>query len=461
MMKKISFYLSASIVAAVILFMTPACSPEFVNPATASAEQLAKDKEGLYSLLVGIQRRYSLGRQSPVYSTVTASGFSAQELRILNTGNTDENNLSLGKASVDGSNSIINQLWNQSYLTIKEVNLVLDNLPKVADPSTRAGVRGYASVFKALSLGNLATFFEKAPRNVGVSATFGTRAEVLADAISLLEISAKELDGTTVSNEYTIKFPIGIVSGAGAEATRIAESQRNLKSLVNLLLARYYTMLGNNDKAIEAANKVDAAARVFFNYDPANQNPLYFVAFSNINVYQPRTMDFGLPTALKPDADDKRVAFYLRNAQADVTKPADPRGIAPFYFSATSAVQPQLPLFLPSEATLIKAEAFARKNMLTEAVAEINKIKKKTTDIWGVGAAQTVDFVSTDQAAILTEIYRQRCIELFTSGLKLEDSRRFGRPDPNNATPERTRNFYPYPFSERDNNPNTPADPTI
>ncbi len=47
------------------------------------------------------------------------------------------------------------------------------------------------------------------------------------------------------------------------------------------------------------------------------------------------------------------------------------------------------------------------------------------------------------------------------SGLKLDDSRRFGRPGPTDADAERNRNFYPYPTVERDNNPNTPADPVI
>jgi starch-binding outer membrane protein, SusD/RagB family len=55
---------------------------------------------------------------------------------------------------------------------------------------------------------------------------------------------------------------------------------------------------------------------------------------------------------------------------------------------------------------------------------------------------------------LLTAIYKHRCIELYMSGLKLEDMRRFNRPNT-----ERKRNFYPYPFAERDNNPNTPADP--
>jgi len=41
-------------------------------------------------------------------------------------------------------------------------------------------------------------------------------------------------------------------------------------------------------------------------------------------------------------------------------------------------------------------------------------------------------------------------------GLKLEDMRRFNRPNS-----ERGRNLMPYPFRERDNNPNTPADPAF
>jgi hypothetical protein len=95
--------------------------------------------------------------------------------------------------------------------------------------------------------------------------------------------------------------------------------------------------------------------------------------------------------------------------------------------------------------------------MLPEAVTELNKVitKEPDQDVYGVGAGLSA-FASTDKGEILTEIYRQRCIELFMSGLNLEDMRRFDRPDS-----ERKRNFFPYPFSERDNNPNTPPDPTF
>ena len=59
---------------------------------------------------------------------------------------------------------------------------------------------------------------------------------------------------------------------------------------------------------------------------------------------------------------------------------------------------------------------------------------------------------------------RNRYVELAYQGFRLEDSRRFGRPGPETtpvANAERTRNFLPYPFTERDNNTATPADPAL
>jgi hypothetical protein len=124
-------------------------------------------------------------------------------------------------------------------------------------------------------------------------------------------------------------------------------------------------------------------------------------------------------------------------------------------FGATSTTP--WPIYLPGEITLIKAEAYARQNPpdLVNALIELNKVvtKKPANDPFGVGA-DLLPLVGLTQQQILDQIYKHRSIELFMSGLKLEDMRRFARP---NA--ERRRNFLPYPFLERDNNSNTPADP--
>ena len=61
---------------------------------------------------------------------------------------------------------------------------------------------------------------------------------------------------------------------------------------------------------------------------------------------------------------------------------------------------------------LIRAEAYARKNDLTNAVTELNKVLTKTTDVFGLGAGLPAYAGAQTAAAILTEIYRNRQIEL-------------------------------------------------
>lgn len=125
----------------------------------------------------------------------------------------------------------------------------------------------------------------------------------------------------------------------------------------------------------------------------------------------------------------------------------------------TSDASP-IPFYLPGEINLIKAGALVRLDRLAEAIVEINVIRKKNNDPLGVNANLGTDLSpSSTKDQILTEIYRNRCIELYLTGWKLEDSRRFGRPGPGTTGAERNRNFFSYPSVERSNNPNTPADP--
>jgi hypothetical protein len=91
-------------------------------------------------------------------------------------------------------------------------------------------------------------------------------------------------------------------------------------------------------------------------------------------------------------------------------------------------------------------------------LTELNKIVTKTAaaDPYGVGANLPALVGPFTQSQTLDSIYKYREIELYMAGFKLEDTRRFGRPNS-----EKKRNLLPYPFLERDNNPNTPPDPTF
>ena len=397
---------------------------DYLNPSQASNESVVSNTNGLIALCNGLQNRYSVGRQSPLYAAITASGLSTNELIVLNQGNTDEANLQAGRGNVLGNNAVVARLWEQSNIVNANADLILNNISKVGEPSTRNAILCYAHLFKGLALINLGTFWEAAPLKSGSSASFSPRAAVLAEAIKILEGGATAADGGPV---FSTNFITGI----------------DFKNTFAALLARAYTMVGNSDKAIEWANKVDLTKKSEFVYDDIARNPIFDVSYSNVNVCEPTDFNLGLSGVLAPSATDGRVLFFVKSKTFTTTL-NEGKG----FFTSNSA---RIPLYQPGEVILIKAEA----------VTELNKVLTKTNDIYGVNAGLPAYSGANTQAAILIEIFRNRCIELYNSGLKLDDSRRFGQAGPKDAGSIRNRNFYPYPNSERDNNPNTPADPEI
>ena len=106
---------------------------------------------------------------------------------------------------------------------------------------------------------------------------------------------------------------------------------------------------------------------------------------------------------------------------------------------------------------LIKAECYAQQNDLVNGAAWLDSVtmKQPSADPFGVGAGLGPVTV-TSQSDLLTQIYKNRCIELYMSGLRLSDELRFNRP-----VAERKRSYLPYPFVERNGNVNTPPDPSF
>jgi hypothetical protein len=163
----------------------------------------------------------------------------------------------------------------------------------------------------------------------------------------------------------------------------------------------------------------------------------------------------GLTAGLIPDTiNDKRLAFYLNPG-------ASPTVNLGFGFARNNTSD--IPVYLSGEMRLIKAECLVQTD-IPAAMAELDGVikKKAADDVWGIGADMAAGYTGVaTKDGILTEIYRQRCIELCNMGLRLEDNRRFNRPgsDQPIGTRERGRDFMPYPQTERDNNSSTPADP--
>jgi starch-binding outer membrane protein, SusD/RagB family len=432
-MKKITYIALCTIG----LLLGTSCEKEYTNPSTASLEQATKDVNGLIAIANGLQYRFSVGRTSPVYASISATGLTTRELTVLNAGNTDEELLRLGGSNVQAPNSLVSNIWNQSNLIKSNADYILNNINIVQDPGTRSGLIAYASLFKGLALGNLATYWEQAPIAVSASATFSPRADVLKAAIANLEAGAAAITAAPISSYFNSFVVPGI----------------DVPNSLQALIARYSLMAGDYDKALAAANKVDLSKRSGFSFDDISRNPLFDVSIGNRNVTEPINKSFNLTGELAPATADKRIGFYIQTLNSTFNSARSS------FFTANTS---QIPVYLPGEITLIKAEVYARKNDLANASTELNKVLTKKTDVWGIGADLPVVAADITKEALLTEIYKNRCIELFLSGLKLEDSRRFGRSVGTTATSERTRTWYPYPQSERDNNKaNTPADPAL
>ncbi len=431
-------YILFCLVISMTLAQTSCAIKEYTDPSSISDTQVISTVDGLAGICNGLQARYTVGRQSPIYQGFSASGLMSGEQKVLNLGNTEELNLGNGGANVVANNTITTGLWTQSYLMINESNRILDNLKVATDPSVQGTLQGLGSMYKALAIGTLATYFEKMPITIGKNQPFVTRDEALKQAVILLENAEKAIPAT-IPASIAGKLVAGV----------------DLKNSVIALQARYNLMLKDYAKASAAANKASLTAKSVFNYDAVNTNPIFFNSYSNRNVLEPVNKAFGLPATLAPDTLDKRIPFYMNPAASSAIN----LGFG-FPRTNTSAI----PVYLPGEMRLIKAECLAQSDV-PGAIVELNGVikKKAADDAFGIGADIAAGYTgAATKDAVLAEIYRQRCLELAYSGLRFEDSRRLGRPGPDAAaaTRERNRNFIPYPQTERDNNSSTPADPT-
>ena len=418
--------------------MTASCSKEYVNPNAASDVSVLGSPKGLMGVAVGVQRTYALSIHPSMMSAV---GLSTGETFVLNIGNISEANLFNGGASVDGNNGLLGSIWISNCKAIYDANTVLAGAQNLNDAGYRSGLIGYASIFKALAIGNLSMLWENIPDTigapVGAPTKFITRAAGYARAVATIDKALAAISAAPISTLFNSDLPAGV----------------DIVNTLQALRARYNLYAGNITGAQAAANAVDLTKTSVLNYESLNPNPVFINVTSSNNVYAPIDSTFGLPVGIRPDVTDARIPFYTSIAASGT-----PRfRLNGFWNSATRSI----PLYLPDEVRLMRAECLLRQSApdVVAAKALIDAVLQQTaaSDPLGIGANIAAGYTGpTDAASLLTEVYRNRCIELYISSNKLEDMRRFGR-----ANAEMKRRNMPYPFRERDNNPNTPADPTF
>lgn len=352
--------------------------------------------------------------------------------------------LEAGGTALPTANAGVLNYWSSMQRVMTMCENVIDNAPQISsiEPTLLSGIMGQAYLFKAMALSELAMAFPQANIITSTSAPvqFVPRAQVFAEAIRLLDLGVAAVKANVPNASF---------------GTAIAGPDFDLVNTLYAMEARINLMAGNYQKALDNTNLVDLTKASRFTFTTQSPNPLYTL-FNVTKSYVPRD-NFGLPASLYYNGD-QRYNFYFNGVKSIIGGEVTV-GLTGFAATQTSAI----PVYLTDEIKLIKAEAILRLNgSVTDALAQINAVRTQTSgDPFGVNAGLPAYSGAVTTDALLLEVYKQRCTELYLSGLKWEDTRRFNRPAPPADLTERNRIFYPYPDQERLNNPNTPADPAI
>ncbi|MBE7178033.1 MAG: RagB/SusD family nutrient uptake outer membrane protein [Mucilaginibacter polytrichastri] len=431
------------ILPAVLLFsLVPACKMDTVNPNAPTDEEVLTSREGIIALCVGMRQFWST---DGIEATTLYSGVTSREMKGVTTF-TNVLELEAGGAGLPTFNGNVLGYWSRMQRLMLMAQDVLDNAPNINTLSggMRSGVLAYASFFKALSIASLAQAFEQVNINVNRdgNVTFVTRQQALTEAVRLLTEGISAVTADAPTGEF-----VSTVSGSDFDLVNCLYAYR----------ARYQLYAGDYAGAIASANAVDLSKRCVYKYNDRSLNPVYNRVII-AGDFKPR-IHFGLPSGSGLyEPNDQRISFFTTGA-VSVVNTDSIRVLSGFFTTQTS----DIPVYLPDEMRLIKAESILRSNgSTTDALAEINAVRTQTSgDPFGIYPGLAAYAGDPSREALLVEVYRQRCAELFLSGQKWEDTRRFNRPAAAAGGAERNRNFYPYPDQERLNNPNTPADPAI
>ena len=413
-----------------LLLVAASCKKEYTDPSGPAADAAVSTPNALTDVAVGLQNWYTANRTSTLYTSIATASLLTRSTYVVNAGNADEGQLYAGAAAVQNTNAVVTGMWAVSNKIIFDANRVLNSANSViTEPGYASGVIAYASMYKALALGNLAMFWTHVPDTIGVNVPFITSQEGYRKAVRVIDNALAVVNANAISASFKANVPAGV----------------DIVNTLYALKARYALFAGDYDVALAAANQVTAYST--FNYNSLITNPIFTLVTATNNIYQVVDSAMGLPVGLQPDLADKRVPFYVGTG-------ANPRFRVKGFFTA---ITQSIPVYLPGEITLIKAECYARKDDLVNGLVELNKVvtKQPTADPFGVGAGLPGE-VAAAKDQLLELIYKHRHIELFMSGLELEDQRRFGRP-----VAERKRSWLPFPFVERNDNTNIPDDPTF
>lgn len=308
-----------------------------------------------------------------------------------------------------------NDAYTDSYMRLMGVNAVLDGIDEaIGNVEERDQVKAEALALRGYYYLMLVNLYGE-PYNYNKEA-LGVPIKLTAD------IEENGLSRNTVEDVYA-----QIVSDLQESLSlferypkRRGNYRINMPS-ANILLSRAYLYMEQWDSVIVTATKAIEHSEGLTDYTRITESPFFMPSYDNsevewiygivaqINYFGP-SADL---LALYDPADRRPGMWFDLNNSALMLLKKD-------YDWISGSMTPINTLRI-SEAYLNRAEAYARRGMLTEALADLNELKRHRIDGYE-------DESIADQSALLQEILDERRRELCFDELRWFDLRRYGMP---------------------------------
>jgi starch-binding outer membrane protein, SusD/RagB family len=428
-----------------------ACSLDLENPNQPTETQVTTTVDGVIALATGLQSRFATSYGNFAYMAgLVTDEFASTSASLISISDAEQGAVAPGTGIADN-------VFNSIYRTVRTADDLLAGSNALAtqfEPGTLSGIRALAYALKAEALGEALQSYQKIPIK-----TYQETAPVYVDRATALPYVRALLD--SAANQLATQAPSTFFNN------NILTPGLNLSNFVNLLRARYARMANDDAAALAASNLVarsGTSALSVLTFPAPNVN-FYANVTGGTNGIAPRRQ-----WRTSMESGDQRFNYFVvpsTTLTGRVGALLDP-------WNRYANPNAPLPVYLPDEALLIKAEALVNQNQIAPAIAVLDSVRTDCTGGRGLDdpkACLPAYSGAATAAAVRAEIYTQRRYELLGTGLRWEDARRRGLVRGPVASPgvpqDAQRCWLPYAIGDRNANPNAttsvlpdPAEPS-
>lgn len=399
-----------------------ACDLDLSNPNAATEDEVFSDLDGVIAAGVGMQDLYA----SEIDNFVQGSALVTDEWGTRSLALLAWTSMLTGE-NFDNSYGTVEGPWASSYEVIGLAEKVIQAVPDAGfSPTFGSAITALAHLYRGMALGQLYLNYERAPLAIEQENPPAVdRQQILQAALDAFDQASTAWSSVTASE-------------LGGFNSRVKGSSFDVGATILAMQARFRLFAGDWQGAMDAAAAVPAGVLSAFDYAGTDQNPIYDLSFDANYVA-------GLQSFVdEAEEGDQRPAFWL---DLDAEAPQSNTDSALVQLGQYSTPGDAFPVFLPDEMKLVRAEAHARLGQFDQARALVNEVRTQCEAALEepVACLPALEPEALDtEAELLDQIVYERAYELYSQGLRWEDSRRL----PEYAEATAWLDFLPIPLQE-------------